>query len=65
MTANQLINRLTFAEVSADYEPDTRRMLLAERFAVQSAARSGDSQLIADAMAEAKRVAKMWGVKLN
>ena len=64
MNANQIIAALTAAEVNAAYQPDTRRMMRDERFSVTAAAQSGDGQRISAAVAEARRVAEMWGVSL-
>ena len=64
MTANQMLSKLAFAEVSATYSADTRRAIRDERTALAAAANSKDGPRIAAAMAEAKRVAEMWGVAL-
>lgn len=64
MNANQLATKLTFAEVDGALPSDTRKMMQDERFALSAAIRTGDGQKIKDAMAEAERVAKMWGVEL-
>jgi len=60
----QIESELEFAEVNADLAPDCRRILQAERVALQGAIRSGDASRIAIAKAEAIRVAAMWGVTL-
>ena len=65
MNANQLITALTYAEVDGSIAIDTRRVIRDERFALTAAVNSGDGQLIKAAMAEAMRVAKMWGVELT
>lgn len=64
MNATQMINILTFCEVDSSLAADCRAVLMQERIAVQAAAKSGDGAKIAAAMAEAQRVAKMWGVTL-
>lgn len=64
MNANQIINALTFAEVSSQYEADTRRVIRAEREQLSAALQSGDKMKIGMALIEAKRVAEMWGVKI-
>ena len=60
----QLLAKLEFAEVNAKLQPDTRDMMRDERFALLAAIHSADGKIIASAMTEAQRVAKMWGVKL-
>lgn len=62
MTIQRLIHRLTQAEVSARHDAQTRRMMRDERFALTAAVQSRDQARIRAAMAEAQRVAAMWGV---
>lgn len=64
MSAQRMINALTFAEVDSRYASDTRRMMRNERFRLQAALAGGDGAKISAAMAEALRVAAMWGVEL-
>lgn len=61
---NKIITRLTFAEVDANLEGDTRRMMREEREALQAAVHSGDGRRITAAVTEARRVADMWGVRI-
>ncbi len=63
-TATQIYNALTYAEVNSAYQPDTRRMMREERFALRAALESGSRANIASAMSEVQRVAEMWGVTL-
>lgn len=65
MNANQIISALSFAEVSSQYDAETRRMMRDERETLTAAARSGDAVRISAAAEEARRVAKMWGVDLG
>ena len=65
MTANQMITKLIHIEATGKHQPDTRRMMRDERFALTAACKSGDGRKIKDAMREARRVAKMWGVELT
>jgi len=62
--AQQIVNSLTYSEVDAALQPDTRRMMRNERFSLQAAIQSGDAGKINAAKAEALRVAGMWGVAL-
>ena len=61
-TAQQIITRLSRVEVSARYDAQTRRMMRDERVALTAAVQSRDQSRIRAAMAEAQRVAEMWGV---
>jgi len=65
MNAGQMLATLERVEVSADRAPDCRRIIGQERIALADALRSQDPQRIAAAMAEARRVAQMWGVQLG
>ena len=66
MTTKKLINALSWTEVGVPkVAPDTKRMLIEQRFALQAAVESGDKNRIAAANAEAIRVAGMWGVSLT
>lgn len=64
MSPRQIEAKLEWAEVNSNYAADTRLMMQAERFSLQSALRSGDAAKIAAARDEALRVAKMWGVEI-
>lgn len=64
MNANQMIEKLTWAEVNNQYAPDCRRTIRDERMTLEAATRSGDAKKIDAAMTEARRVANMWGVDL-
>ena len=64
MNASQMIAAMDWVEVSSEYEADTRRMILEERESLTAAVKSGDGTDIQAAMAEAQRVATMWGVDL-
>lgn len=64
MNATQILSKLEWAEVNGKLEPDTRRMMRNERFAVKAAVESGDGRKIKAAIAEALSVADMWGVGL-
>lgn len=64
MNAQQILTKLEFAEVNGSLEPDTRRMMQSERFAVKAAVESGDGRKIQAAIAEALSVADMWNVSL-
>lgn len=63
--AQQLMTALTFAEVDATYDAQTRAMMRDERIALSVAMRGGDRRKIAAAMTEAQRVATMWGVEIT
>lgn len=63
MTAAKLISQLTWAEVSSKYAPDCRRVIRDERIALTAAAKANKG--VREAMAEAIRVAEMWGVDLT
>ena len=63
-TAQQVLDSLTFSEVDARLQPDTRDMMRRERFSLRAAMDSGDVAKIAEAKEEAVRVATMWGVSL-
>lgn len=56
----ELLRYLEYAEVAGRRAPDARRVLRQERFALQSAVRSGNAAKIAAARDEAVRVATMW-----
>ena len=64
MNAQQIITKLTYAEVDSNLAADTQRMMRDERFDLSAAVASKDGKKIESAIAEAKRVAKMWGVEL-
>jgi len=63
-TPARLLSRLERCEVNGSLAPDCRRVLRDERFALAAACRSGDGARIRSAVAEAIRVAEMWGVSL-
>jgi hypothetical protein len=60
MSAQQIISRLIAVEIDGSYDYLTRRMMRDERMRVQAAIQCGRG--IAEAKAEAERVARMWGV---
>ena len=65
MNAAQMISKLEMIEVSSKIENDTRRMMRNERFALLAAVASRDGGKLKAAMAEAVKVADMWGVSLT
>lgn len=66
LSAGQMIRRLTEIECAAEYadQPDLRRVMRDERFALTAAVKAEHGGRIADCMAETVRVADMWGVDL-
>lgn len=62
MSPADLCSALEWAEVSASYPADMRQVLRDERQSLAIALRSRDGAKIAAATAEAKRVARMWGL---
>jgi hypothetical protein len=64
MNANQLIEKLTWAEVNSQYAADCRKVIRDERMSLEVAVRSGDGARIKKATDEALRVANMWGVEV-
>ena len=60
----RLLARLDWCEVDGALAPDARRVLRGERDLVSAAMRSRDPRAIARAVAEARSVARMWGVEL-
>ena len=66
MNANQLINKLTWEEVTSK-DADRRRILRNERMNLQVAVGRRPTQPahIAAQMREAVRVAEMWGVEFD
>lgn len=58
-----VLNELYWAEVGVPkLAPDARRVLVDERIRLEAALRSGDPERIREAEAEARRVARMWGL---
>ena len=65
MNANQIIDSIERAELDNDLAADCRRILREQaRYPLVAAVREGNAKTIADAMAEALIIAKMWGVNL-
>jgi hypothetical protein len=62
--AEQTITTLEWLEVDGRLAPDCRRVLQSERFALLAAVRSDDDERIERCLAEAVRVARLWGVRL-
>ena len=62
MNAQQVVNKLEWAEVDASLAPDCRRVMRDERQTLVVAMRSGDGARIKRALDEAVRVARLWGV---
>jgi hypothetical protein len=60
MNAQDTVNAITWIEVDAKADPDARRIMRNERFAIEAAMRTGKG--VGAAVNEAKRVASMWGL---
>lgn len=61
-SANKLHTKLIAIETDGQNEPDFRRVIRDERFAVEIAINSGDGAKIVAASNEARRVLAMWGI---